>query len=111
MLYRVDSNLKKPQALCLAPTRELARQIMQVVKAMGKFTQTTMYLAVPGNDVARGEKVTGNIVVGTPGKVEGLIKSKTLLTNDIKVIRSMNYILYMVFMTYPCRSMFLMKLI
>ncbi|TMW68016.1 hypothetical protein Poli38472_007688 [Pythium oligandrum] len=85
MLYRVDSTKRHPQALCIGPTRELVRQIAAVVNAMGKFSTTELYLAIPGNDLAKGEQVTAQIVVGTPGKVEGLIKKKLLDTRDIKI--------------------------
>lgn len=85
MLYRVDIARKVPQALCIGPTRELVRQIAAVVKGMGKFTGIEIFLAIPGNDLARGEKLTAQIVVGTPGKVENLIKKKQLDTNEIKI--------------------------
>ena len=46
MLSRVDVSLNEPQAICLSPTRELARQIMDVCKAMGQFTSITMGYAL-----------------------------------------------------------------
>jgi ATP-dependent RNA helicase DDX19/DBP5 len=85
MLYRVDPNLKSPQALCVGPTRELVRQIMAVVKAMGKFIGVDTFLAIPGNDLARGESIQAQVVVGTPGKVEGMIKKKQLDTRNVKI--------------------------
>lgn len=85
MLFRVDVNLKAPQALCVGPTRELVRQIMAVVKAMGKYIGVDTFLAIPGEDVARGEQIQAQVVVGTPGRVEGLIKKKQLDTRHIKI--------------------------
>jgi ATP-dependent RNA helicase DDX19/DBP5 len=85
MLFRVDVNRKVPQALCIGPTRELVRQIAAVVKGMGKFTGIEIFLAIPGNDLARGESLTAQIVIGTPGKIENLIKKKTLDTREIKI--------------------------
>ncbi|KAJ0404089.1 hypothetical protein P43SY_000873 [Pythium insidiosum] len=85
MLYRVDVARKVPQALCIGPTRELVRQIAAVVKAMGRFTGIDIFLAIPGNDLDRGQSVTAQIVVGTPGKVENLIKKKALDTRDVKI--------------------------
>jgi ATP-dependent RNA helicase DDX19/DBP5 len=46
MLSRVDAKLKQPQAVCLAPSRELARQIMDVANQMGQFTKITSRLAL-----------------------------------------------------------------
>lgn len=85
MLYRVDANLKAPQAICVGPTRELVRQIMAVVNAMGKFSGVDTFLAIPGNDVARGDHVRAQIIVGTPGKIEGMIKKKQLDTREVKI--------------------------
>ena len=39
MLSRVDPTLNKIQALCLSPARELARQTVDVVRAMGASTR------------------------------------------------------------------------
>lgn len=85
MLFRVDVSVNKPQAICLAPTRELARQIMSVVKAMGKFTGISTFLGVPGVEVERGSTISEQIVVGTPGRVESLIKKRLLDTSQLKV--------------------------
>lgn len=84
MLTRVDLNSPTVQALCLAPSRELARQIMEVVKTMGQFTSVKTQFAIP-SAVGRGEKLNAHIVVGTPGTVLDLIRRKQLPTQHIKV--------------------------
>ncbi|TGZ83238.1 P-loop containing nucleoside triphosphate hydrolase protein [Ascodesmis nigricans] len=84
MLTRVDLNSPTVQALCLAPSRELARQIMEVVKTMGQFTSVTTQFAIP-SAVGRGEKLNAHVVVGTPGTVLDLIRRKQLPTQNIKV--------------------------
>jgi ATP-dependent RNA helicase DDX19/DBP5 len=48
MLSRVDRSLKKPQALCLAPTRELALQIKDNTTDLGQFTDIRIVACVPG---------------------------------------------------------------
>jgi CHASE3 domain sensor protein len=50
MLGRTDASLQAVQALCIAPTRELARQIADVVTHMAKFTKVTVYQAVKDRD-------------------------------------------------------------
>lgn len=84
MLTRVDLNDTSVQALCLAPSRELARQIMEVVQTMGQFTQVKTQFAIP-QAVARGQVIEAQIVVGTPGTVMDLIKRRSLPVNKIKV--------------------------
>ncbi|KAL7269587.1 RNA helicase required for poly(A+) mRNA export [Rhizina undulata] len=84
MLSRVDMSVDQVQALCLAPSRELARQIMEVVQNMGKFTQVKTQFAIP-NMVQRGQKIDAHIVVGTPGTVLDLIRRRQLPVEHIKV--------------------------
>ncbi|KAK0524156.1 RNA helicase required for poly(A+) mRNA export [Tilletia horrida] len=84
MLSRIDYSIKMPQAIALAPSRELARQTMDVVHEMGKFTPVTTAYAIP-DAVKRGDTVTAQLIVGTPGKLTELIKYKTLDTSHVKV--------------------------
>lgn len=86
MLSRLDhSKPKTPQALCLAPSRELARQIMGVVQTMGTFIETlTVQFAIP-QAIEKGQKVEAQVVVGTPGTVMDMIRRKILDPREIKV--------------------------
>ena len=84
MLSRVDPSIQATQAICLAPVRELARQIMDVVREMGKYTSITTAFAIP-NSVQKGDKVNATIVVGTPGTVLGLIKRRELDISKVKI--------------------------
>ncbi|KAK9446417.1 P-loop containing nucleoside triphosphate hydrolase protein [Limtongia smithiae] len=85
MLSRVDETIPEVQALCLAPARELARQIMSVVREMGQFTKVTSAYAIPGERGERGRQMTANIVVGTPGTVLDLIHRRQLRLDKLKV--------------------------
>ncbi|XP_069115215.1 ATP-dependent RNA helicase DDX19A-like [Argopecten irradians] len=70
MLSRVDTNKLYPQCLCLAPTYELALQIGQNIEQMSKhMTNFKLVYAVRGERIARGQKVQGHIIIGTPGTV------------------------------------------
>jgi superfamily II DNA/RNA helicase len=86
MLSRLDhSKPKTPQALCLAPSRELARQIMGVVQTMGSFVESlTVEFAIP-QMVARGQRIEAEVVVGTPGTTLDMIKRRQLDVSQIKV--------------------------
>jgi ATP-dependent RNA helicase DDX19/DBP5 len=86
ILSRLDLTLQQPQALVLAPSRELARQILGVVQVMGGFMEgLSTYQAVP-DPSTRGQQVTGQVVVGTPGTVMDLARRKQLNTRGIKVL-------------------------
>ena len=87
ILSRLDySKPHQPQALCLAPSRELARQIEGVVRTIGQFVDgLTIQAAVPGA-VERNAKVQAMVVVGTPGTVMDLIKRRQFDTSNMKVL-------------------------
>jgi ATP-dependent RNA helicase DDX19/DBP5 len=87
ILSRLDyTRPHQPQALCLAPSRELARQIEGVVRTIGQFVEgLTIQAAVPGA-VERNAKVQAMVVVGTPGTVMDLIKRRQFDTSDLKVL-------------------------
>ncbi|EEB09284.1 ATP-dependent RNA helicase Dbp5 [Schizosaccharomyces japonicus yFS275] len=84
MLSRVDPSVPKVQAICLAPSRELARQIMDVVVEMGKFTDIKTAFGIK-DSVPKGQKITAQIVIGTPGTVMDLMKKRQLETREVKV--------------------------
>ncbi|CAH0014746.1 unnamed protein product [Clonostachys rhizophaga] len=87
ILSRVDfSNPDQPQALALAPSRELARQIEEVIRAIGHFIQNLKIApAVPGA-LPRGEPVRSAVVVGTPGTVMDIIRRRQLDVSQLKVL-------------------------
>ncbi|ODV95281.1 hypothetical protein PACTADRAFT_50027 [Pachysolen tannophilus NRRL Y-2460] len=84
MLSRVDENVNAVQAICLSPARELARQTLEVIAEMSKFTKIKTQLAVP-NAVPRDTAVTSHIVVGTPGTVIDLARRKQIDTSQVKI--------------------------
>ncbi|KAI9697778.1 MAG: RNA helicase required for poly(A+) mRNA export [Candelina mexicana] len=88
MLTRLDhSKPTTPQALCLAPSRELARQILGVVQTMGTFVPgLTVSSAIPADITQKGRKIEGQIVVGTPGTVLELIRRGSMNAREIRVL-------------------------
>lgn len=86
-LSRVDENLKYPQVLILSPTYELAIQTGEVAKQMAQFcTKITFCYAVRGVTFNQGEKVTDQVILGTPGKIiDWALKFKFFDISQIKV--------------------------
>ncbi len=80
---------KTPQALILAPTRELALQVADSMSEYGKHLGTRV-LAVYGGQ-AYGPQIGGlkrgvDIVVGTPGRLNDLLERKVLDLSGVKTV-------------------------
>lgn len=87
VLSRVDlTKPTQPQALLLAPSRELARQIQGVIQTIGKFCENLIVeAAIPGS-ISRETGVKGSVVVGTPGTVMDLIRRRQFDVSQLKVL-------------------------
>ncbi|XP_013779903.1 ATP-dependent RNA helicase DDX19A-like [Limulus polyphemus] len=69
-LSRVDASKSFPQVIILSPTYELALQTGNVAKQMAQYCKEIRFrFAVRGEEVPRGEKITEQVIIGTPGKV------------------------------------------
>lgn len=84
MLSKVDFKVNEVQAICLAPTRELARQIMDVAKEMSQFTEAVLDFCIREDSRPRGP-IKAQIVIGTPGTVVDAIQRRRLNTQTIKM--------------------------
>ncbi|KHJ71559.1 DEAD/DEAH box helicase [Rhodococcus sp. Chr-9] len=90
ILSRIDTSKKRPQALILAPTRELA---LQVAEAFGKYSAH-----IPGLHVlpiyggqAYGVQLSGlrrgaQVIVGTPGRVIDHLSKGTLDISELEFL-------------------------
>lgn len=87
LLSRVDfSQPTTPQALALAPSRELARQIESVINQIGQFCEGLKVAAAIPGAIERGAAVQANVVVGTPGTVMDLMRRKQLDVSQLKLL-------------------------
>lgn len=79
----------KPQALVLTPTRELAIQVKEEIKNIGRFKRikpVAVFGKQPFQDQARELKQRSHIVVGTPGRVMDHINRETLDISKISYL-------------------------
>lgn len=87
LLQKLDTKLKKPQAIILCPTRELAIQVADEMRKLAKFMHGAKVLPIYGGqnitNQIRSLKSGVNIVVGTPGRVMDHLRRHTLKTDDI----------------------------
>ena len=92
LLARVDARQEVTQALVVAPTRELALQIVSdAIAPLAKrmVPMPTIEMAVAGGDkIARGAKCKAQVVVGTSGKIKDLSSSSKKYL-DFKTLKVM----------------------
>ena len=85
----VDWDENKPQALVLAPTRELAIQVKDDIFNMGRFKRIKSCALYGKSSFVAQEKELKqktHIVVGTPGRTIDHIKEGTFVTDNIKYL-------------------------
>jgi translation initiation factor 4A len=91
VLQNVDLTVRKVQAVILAPTRELAKQIYDVVTGLSVFMKALkIQLLVGGTsteqDVSSLKNETPHIIVGCPGRIHDMIRRNQVKGSDIKMI-------------------------
>ncbi|MEG0238474.1 MAG: DEAD/DEAH box helicase [Clostridium sp.] len=85
----VDWEENKPQALVLAPTRELAIQVKEDIFNIGRFKRIKVPALYGKSSFASQEKELKqktHIVVGTPGRTIDHIKEGSFVTDNIKYL-------------------------
>lgn len=86
ILSRIDVSRNEPQALALAPSRELARQILGVISHMGQFIPGLKVQAAIPDPTRRNQRFDGHILVGTPGTVQEQVKRRMINSSSIKIL-------------------------
>ncbi len=86
-LAKIDTSIKKPQLMVLAPTRELAMQVAEAIESFGKNIKGLRVATLYGGQsygpqfqqLERGAQV----VVGTPGRLMDHLRRKSLKLGDL----------------------------
>jgi len=89
LLQAVDPSSKQVQGLIIAPTRELVLQIYESLKDVSRGTDITIEPIYGGMSISRqiaSIKRGVQIVVGTPGRLNDLLRRKALKLNDLKIL-------------------------
>ncbi len=89
ILEKIDKELRMPQALVLLPTRELAVQVANEFRKIGKYMDGIKTVTVYGGADIR-EQITklkggAQIIVGTPGRVIDLIDRNVIKLSELKI--------------------------
>ncbi|CAM5207356.1 Superfamily II DNA/RNA helicase OS=Ureibacillus acetophenoni OX=614649 GN=SAMN05877842_11816 PE=4 SV=1 [Ureibacillus acetophenoni] len=89
ILNKVNGSKKQTQALIVAPSQELAMQIVEVIREWTTGTDITVQQLIGGANSARQiEKLKKKptIVVGTPGRLNELARANKLKLKEIETI-------------------------
>ncbi|KAF2028784.1 P-loop containing nucleoside triphosphate hydrolase protein [Setomelanomma holmii] len=86
ILSRIDISRVEPQALALAPSRELARQILGVITHMGQFMEGLKTMAAIPDPSRRNQRFEAHVLVGTPGTVQEQLRRKLIKADGIKIL-------------------------
>ena len=88
-LAKIDTSIRKPQLMVLAPTRELAMQVAEAIESFGKDMKGLRVATLYGGQsygpqfqqLERGAQV----VVGTPGRLMDHLRRKSLKLDNLRV--------------------------
>ena len=90
ILSQIDTKIKTPQVLVLAPTRELAIQVAEAFQKYASKIKGFHVLPIYGGQDARGQirqlDRGVHVVVGTPGRVMDLIRRRSLKLDALKTL-------------------------
>ncbi|MGF7047109.1 superfamily II DNA/RNA helicase [Paenibacillus sp. DS2015] len=89
ILQSIDVNNKSTQKVILAPTQELAMQIVRESERYGEQFGISVLGLIGGAAIKRQIeklKVPRHLVVGTPGRIKGLIELRKLKMHEVKTI-------------------------
>lgn len=89
ILEKLGSLTKHPQALIIAPTRELALQVAEEIAKIGKHKRVKVAAIYGGQSMDRQIRVLQggvHIVVGTPGRLLDHLKRGTLKLDQVETL-------------------------
>lgn len=89
LLERIDTSVRKVQALVLCPTRELALQVSGQINQLGhhsRIRSVAIYGGAGYREQIDGIRSGANIIVGTPGRVIDHLEKGTLTLGSLTTL-------------------------
>ena len=90
ILANIDLKQTSPQALVLAPTRELAIQVAEAFQVYARYMKNFHVLPIYGGADMRGQLRSlsrgAHVVVGTPGRLLDHLRRKSLKLDQLKTV-------------------------
>lgn len=82
LMNAINTEYKEPQAIIVAPTRELAQQLFDVASHLAKFkNEVSVKLFIGGTDIEKDRNRAKNqpqLIIGTPTRINDLAKNGDL---------------------------------
>jgi translation initiation factor 4A len=90
-LFRIDHSKNSVQAVILAPTRELSRQILSVIEGISSTMEGVRCQLLVGGTSTETDKEKLNadkpqVIIGCPGRIHDMMRRKYLDTKNIKLV-------------------------
>ena len=89
ILEKIDERERRPQALILAPTRELVTQISREFERLSYGRRAFAVAVVGGESIVRQQRMLGQgcqVVVATPGRLMDLMARHAIRLDKVKVV-------------------------
>ena len=91
VLQKVNTEVNKTQAMILAPTRELAKQIYDVITSIGSMVKNIRFHLLIGGtstdeDAHLLKTIMPHIIVGCPGRVYDMMRRNHIISKDINLL-------------------------
>jgi superfamily II DNA/RNA helicase len=85
---RIEANDRRPAALILAPTRELASQIVEDIRPLAHARALKIAAVYGGVGIVKQARAAAqaHIVVATPGRLEDLLQRGDLTLNRVRIL-------------------------
>ena len=91
VLHKINTEINKTQAMILAPTRELAKQIYDVITSIGSMVKNIRFHLLIGGtstdeDAHQLKTIMPHIIVGCPGRVYDMMRRNHIISKDINLL-------------------------
>ena len=86
VLQNIDTSKNYTQAMILSPTRELSRQIYEVINTLGRFMKELKIQSLIGgtdldDDISKLKNDTPHVIIGCPGRTHDMLRRRVLNNN------------------------------
>lgn len=91
VLQKINPEMNKTQAMILAPTRELAKQIYDVITSIGSMIKNLRFHLLIGGtstdeDAHQLKTIMPHVIVGCPGRVYDMMRRNHIISKDINLL-------------------------